>query len=399
MIRRLRTARGWSQARLAQKLVEVSGRPTVTASEVSRWERGGRTPTFWMPHLAAVLGVRQETLELAGVGHAAPAPGLTLAELLPADSDVFAQFDDSAGRHVGADTVRDLSGRVHGLRLADDVLAGGDLIRPAFRELSKAVQLYRESAHTEDVGRAMLIAIGELAQIAGWIASDAGQICEAERAYRIGISAAREAQDGNLAGNLMGTLAYQYANTGRVADAVTLAAAAVDEAGPDAPARARALYLDRVAWANTKAGKVQEVTRALGEAGQAYAEHEPGADEPGYLYWVDAGELKVMEARAYTELQRPLRAVPLLNEVLAQYDATHAREMALYLSWLAIACADANEPEQAAENAQRMLRISADVASERTAERARVVLRRLEAFFDLPEVAQLFEEFGHLIAA
>lgn len=78
----------------------------------------------------------------------------------------------------------DLQQRVHGLRLADDVIAGGDLIRPALRELRSAVKLYRESSHTDDVGRELLRQIGELAQIAGWIASDAGQHSEAEQIYR-----------------------------------------------------------------------------------------------------------------------------------------------------------------------------------------------------------------------
>ena len=43
-----------------------------------------------------------------------------------------------------------------------------------------------------------------------------------------------------------------------------------------------------------------------------------------------------------------MRAIPILTDVLSGYDATHARELALYLSWLAIAWADANEPEEAA---------------------------------------------------
>ncbi|MFD0328261.1 hypothetical protein ACFQZC_08580 [Streptacidiphilus monticola] len=103
---------------------------------------------------------------------------------------------------------------------------------------------------------------------------------------------------------------------------------------------------------------------------------------------MDAGELQVMEARVYTELRRPLRAVPLLSDVLSPYDASHARELALYLSWLAVAYADANEPEAAAQTTARMLTL-ADGGSERTSERARVVLHRLEAFRDVPEVAEL----------
>lgn len=290
--------------------------------------------------------------------------------------------------------VDDLQQRVHGLRLADDFLAGGDLMRPALRELRKSVRMYREHSFSDLTGRQLLIQIGELAQIAGWIASDAGQHEEAERIYRLGLSAATQAEDRTLAGNLAGSLAYQLSNTGRELEGLDLSRAALDGAGPDAPPKARALYLDRVAWAATKAGgteNAQHAMRALGEASQALSEDSEGTESPAYLYWVDAGELQVMESRVFTELRRPLRAVPLLTRVLGRYDATHTRELALYLSWLAIAYADANEPEEAAATAERMLTLSADIASERTAERGRVVLARLAEYADVPEVRAVLD--------
>lgn len=239
----------------------------------------------------------------------------------------------------------------------------------------------------------MLRVIGEFAQIAGWVASDAGQHARAVEAYWLGISAAREAGDGVLESNLLGSLAYQESNVGDVAGAVLRARAALDVAGPGAPARVRALAWDRLAWAHTKAGEAQSAMRALGEAGEALAEYTVGEDEPGYVYWVDAGELQVMEARVYTELRRPLRAVPLLAEVLARYDATHTRELALYLSWLAVALADANEAEEAAATARRMLALAADLSSERTATRARAVLTRLKDYRSVPEVAELLNDY------
>jgi hypothetical protein len=215
---------------------------------------------------------------------------------------------------------------------------------------------------------------------------------EAERIYRLGISAARQAEDHTLAGNIAGSLAYQFSNTGREAEGVTLAQAALHDAGPDAPPKARALYLDRVAWAHTQAGEAQPAMRALGEAGEALSADSEGVESPAYLYWVDAGELRVMESRVYTELHRPLRAVPLLRSVLSEYDATHTREMALYLSWLAVALADANEPEESAAVAERVITLGSDTPSERVAERVRVILRRLEDFADVPEVAALLAE-------
>ncbi|AZQ32641.1 XRE family transcriptional regulator [Streptomyces cyaneochromogenes] len=395
---RLRRDARLSQRGLAERLCRVSGVATLTRNEVSRWERGARVPDAWLPALAVALAVPLGTLERAAAYARGedegrlPGAFATLAELLP-PGDPLEPGDGNSGRRIGASTVAALAGRVHGLRLADDVLAGGDLIDRAFRELSRAVQLHRESSYDEPTGNALLVQIGELSQIAGWIASDAGQHAQAEHAYQLGISAARQAGDGTLVANLAGSLAYQHANTGRELDAVDLAQAALDEAGPSAPPQTRALFFDRVAWAHAKAGRThaQQAMRALGEAHEALTQEAPDP-APQWAYWVSREELEVMDARVYTELARPLRAVPLLRSVLERYDATHARELALYLSWLAVAYADANEPEAAAETAARMFELSADVASERTSERGRVVLRRLADYDDVPEVRELLAE-------
>lgn len=393
-IRRLREERGWSQARLAREVCRAAGviGEPVGRQEISRWETGKRTPREWLPFVAAALGIPvgalKEPRELAGP----PLP--TLADFLPAE-DPLKPLSGRTGRRIGMDAVDELQQRVHGLRLADDVLAGGDLIRPALRDLRRAVKLHRESTYTSEVGRQLLRQIGELAQIAGWIASDAGQHAEAERIYRLGISAARQAEDHTLSGNLAGSLAYQLSNTGREMEGLTLAQAAFRDSQAEAPPKARALYLDRVAWAHTKVGGAengQQAMRALGEAGQALSEDSEGTESPAYLYWVDAGELRVMESRVYTELHRPLHAVPLLREVLSAYDATHTREMALYLSWLAVALADANEPEEAAAVAERVISLGAGTPSERVAERVRVILSRLREYADVPEVAALLAE-------
>ncbi|KJY41501.1 XRE family transcriptional regulator [Streptomyces sp. NRRL B-1568] len=392
-IRRLREERGWSQARLAREVCKAAGviGDPVGRQEISRWETGKRTPREWLSFLAAALGVPVDVLRAPQNPAEPPLP--TLGDFLP-EEDPLSPLEARTGR-IGMSTVDDLQQRVHGLRLADDVLAGGDLIRPALRDLRRAVKLYRENTYGSEVGRQLLRQIGELAQIAGWIASDAGQHEEAERIYRLGISAARQAEDHTLAGNIAGSLAYQLSNTGRESEGLTLAQAALNDAGSEAPPKARALYLDRVAWAHTKAGGVengQQAMRALGEAGQALSEDSPGTESPAYLYWVDAGELRVMESRVYTELHRPLRAVPLLREVLSGYDATHTRELALYLSWLAVALADANEPEEAAAIAERVISLGADTPSERVAQRVRVILGRLQQYADVPEVSALLAE-------
>ncbi|MFI7100175.1 helix-turn-helix domain-containing protein [Streptomyces sp. NPDC050161] len=401
MIKRLRRVHGWSQARLAEKLNEAARdlpelglNANLSRHDVYRWESGLRKPREWLPVLATVLGVSREQLEEAtAVGDVPPSPDpRTVDDFLP-PGDPFAPLAGGLGPRIGRSTVIDLAGRVHGLRLADDVVYGRDLIGRARRDLKSTVTLYRETTHTEVIGRDLLRVIAELAQIVGWVFSDAGEYAEADRVYRLGLSAAQKAQDGTLAGQLLSTLSYQVANQGAPSEAVEMATAAVEIAGPDAPARARALFRDRAAWAHTKAGHPQEAIKALGTAHEALTDGH-GADEPDWTYWVCVEELEVMDARVYTELHKPLRAVPLLTHVLDRYEATHARELALYLSWLAVAYADANEPEEAAATARRMLKLGTGGASERTAARGRVVLERLTPFAKMPEVAALLSEFG-----
>lgn len=65
--------------------------------------------------------------------------------------------------------------------------------------------------------------------------------------------------------------------------------------------------------------------------------------------------------------------------------------MALYLSWLAVALADANEPEEAAVVAERVISLGSDTPSERVAERVRVILDRLQEYADVPEVRAILD--------
>jgi transcriptional regulator with XRE-family HTH domain len=395
---RLRRNAHKSQRQLAELLCAISGTSSVTRNEISRWERGERVPDVWLPALSHALDVPIIDLDRAAayargdtLPYGMPSPIETLAVFLPDDSEHLGPLASRAGRRVGISTAVDLASRAHGLRLADDVIAGGDLLAPAFRELAAAVRLYQETTHTEQVGRALLDSIGELAQIAGWVASDAGQHDMAERAYTLGVSAAREAGDLPLVGNLAGSLAYQLSNTRHELDGLSLARAALEEAGPNARGKARALYHDRVAWAHAKVGDAQPAMRALGSAHDALSDHDSD-DAPAWAYWVSPEELEVMDARVYTELRKPLRAVPLLRDALSRYDTTHTRELALYLSWLAVALADANEPEDAAGTAKRMFDLSADFASDRTSKRAHVVLEKLRIFQDVPEVREVLNE-------
>jgi len=66
LLAQLRGERGLSQLRLADRLCAASGVPTVSRTEVSRWEREERVPgPFWLGWLAAVLEVPPDRLVAA----------------------------------------------------------------------------------------------------------------------------------------------------------------------------------------------------------------------------------------------------------------------------------------------------------------------------------------------
>lgn len=400
LIRTLRLRAGWAEDDLARALVAASGRNTITRTEVWRWEveyEGRTAGPLWLPHIAHVLNVPVCRLQAARaaskaarrIGHnTTAAPAEVLASLLP-PGEPLAACGTQAGRRVGMDDAEALLRRVHGLRLADDVLAGGDLVETCVRELRRTVNLFNQSSHSEEVGRRLLGAVAEMAQLAGWVATDTGGV-DAEPLFRLGASAARQAEDGSLAAHLLGSWGYWTANTGDARRGLELVRAAEAAAGTGVPLVARSLTSARLAWTSALAGDDRTALRAMGEAMQQITDADPReADDQRWLYWVDAPEQEVMQARVATQLHRPLRAVPLLRGVLAGYDPTHVREFALYTSWLITALLDANEMEEAASQAHRMFAMAASVPSTRAAERGDVVLAALRRHRGVPEVAEV----------
>ncbi|WP_254885575.1 hypothetical protein [Streptomyces sp. NA02950] len=199
------------------------------------------------------------------------------------------------------------------LRRLDDVLGGGDTYRVYLGEYQATKTMLREGSYTEETGRALRSVLAEQAQQAGWAAFDAGKHADATSLYETSHQAATEAGDTALAGNALAFLAYQEINTDRSAGMET-AVQACRTAGPDAPPGVRALLHERLAWAYAVAGNASETDRALSIAESALGEGD-GSPQPDWSAWVDRNELQIMTGRCWTELRRPLRAVPVLEDL------------------------------------------------------------------------------------
>jgi tetratricopeptide (TPR) repeat protein len=299
----------------------------------------------------------------------------------------------STGGRVGSDLPEKLRQRTARLRRLDDVLGGGDTYRTYLGEYQSTRSLLRHRTYTQETGRGLLSVLAEQAQQAGWAAFDGGRHAEARGLYEASQKAATDAGDAALAGNALAFLAYQGLRGDRNArqDAVQTAARSCATAGPDAAPGVRALLYERLAWAHAVAGNADETERAL-EAARAALGEVDGTPQPDWAAWVDETELQIMSGRCWTELRRPLRAVPVLESALARFSDSHARDKALYLSWLADSYLTAGEVEQAAAVTGRVLDLSSGVASVRPRERLAPVLQRLGEHQALPAVVDVLEQ-------
>lgn len=350
-LRAAREAAGISLAALAARthyskpllgLLET-GKRTIKLEHIEAYSRGLGIP------IDVLLGPPDDPVRVAH-------------EWLVSDSPTV--IHSSSGRRVGATLAHELENRVIELRHLDDVISSDNLFPVAQKELSEVQELLGSASYTEKIGRRLTIVAAELAQLAGWVASDAGQHSEAQRIYLSGVSAAKCANDRVLVGQLLSSLSYQMANVGDARDAVLLARSAEKGAGSASPV-VRALLLERVAWASAKNQDQNGTLRALDAVDDAYEARAAGIGEPEWVYWLDRHEIDVMAGRCLIELGNPIKAEPLLANAIRSYDADHVREVALYLSWLAEAYARAGIMDAAQKTLMRVQKMAQGIKSAR----------------------------------
>ncbi len=305
-------------------------------------------------------------------------------------ADIPQTVEITAGRRIGTGMVDAVARRVAQLRRVDDFIGGRELRPLVERELRLTAGLLREAAYTDQVGRALLSAVAELCQLAGWVTVDAGAPQRAARHLAVGVHAAHAAGDRPTAANLVSTLSYQVANLDDPQEAILLARSAAAGVRGRASATTCALLNERVAWAHERAGEVRHAERALAAAETEYERRRP-ADDPEWVYWLTEDEIIVMAGRCYVELGQPDRAIPLLTGVLARYDERQTRESALYTSWLAEAHVQAGDVEHAAALAQRTLELSSSTSSSRGDDRVTLLAQRLAPYHTVGAVREFLD--------
>jgi len=431
-----RRARGWSQPRMAYELRRLAQHKEISVAsaaslktQISRWENGHITPDFYQPLLCELFRATPGDLGFTGQelpsdpssGNWAGVALISKREWTRDDlRNLSASFDEaisrsalsdiemlahewlaadkpqlselSAGRHIGDSLVTTIEHRVIQLRRADDFISGRTSHALVRQELQATTDLLNDAALTENQTRRLLTVTGELAQLAAWVAADAGLYRDAAKYTESGVVAAHAADNAPLAANVISTLAYQLANTGNPRQAALLARTAYAGGRHDATATTRALLLERVAWADAKFGDHASCERTLGlvEENFSYTNSE---NDPDWVYWLNREEIDVMAGRCYTELKQPARAKSLLKDAISGYDDTHIRENALYLSWLAEDYILLSEIDAAAEISTQVLELKSRANSVRTDERLRHLAKLLRRYKAVQGAAEFLDRY------
>jgi hypothetical protein len=413
-----RHARGWSQVRAVSELIKTARLKNVTVAsarslktELSRWENGHVTPMHYQALLCAMYNSAAGDLGFGIQGLPAGPSSRIGVELISKQEwgredlrSLSAAFDDALsraaasdiemlahewlsvdkpqlielgiGRRISDSNIATVEHRVMQLRRADDFISGRTSHALVRQELQAATNLLNDAALTEDQASRLLSATGELAQLAAWVAADAGLYRDAAKYAENGIVAAHAADNGALAANIISTFSYQLANTANPRQAAMLARTAYAGVRRDATATTKALLLERAAWADAKSGDLAGCERTLGLVEDNLCDTKTG-DDPDWVYWLNRQEVDVMAGRCYTELKKPAKAEMLLRGALSGYDDALIRENALYLSWLSEDYILLGEIDAACAVATQILELKNRANSARTEERLRHLARLL----------------------
>ncbi|KWW98113.1 hypothetical protein TH66_22865 [Carbonactinospora thermoautotrophica] len=339
---------GWSPRALACRVNRLFGAGTVSPTAPYHWRDAGSVPRPPVPKMAAIVlsrplgktitveelwkGQAQDSPLLIPADHGMDAPwtlagtvrivedwllgglmdrreflAISGSALTTAGWDYLGLEPTRLAAALGGDTVGDTLTRqietmIPSLRDADHRrggLAGLPYVHAQFLAVGA---LLREGGHSDGITRRLLVALGELGDLAGYMAFDAGRHGLAQRYWLTALRAAREAGDQPLAASILGNLSYQATWREDGQDAVSLGEAAV-LASTSATASVRAAATSRLASAYAANGQLSEFRRAAAQAREILENRRP-AHDPGWAEFVSPDYLQAQSAYSLIQLGR-----------------------------------------------------------------------------------------------
>jgi hypothetical protein len=440
----------WSPSRLAETVNELLGQGYVARSTVSEWLHQDRVPRhplptvvahlisdaldrevsveqlwsgrarpaeFWVPadaglqlpwtaegtvgvlddwlrHTGGSIGLdRRIFLSVSGAALTAPAWGYV--DHLGARGSSFAVLSDARRSITVTPAMVDaVAATTAGIRNLGNGEGGHeDNLRFVHHHLIWVGKLLRQARFSSSaVANRLLAEWAQLAQLAAWMANDAGQHGLSQRYFTSGLRAAHTAGDRLVGAYLLAVMSQTAVHRGRLDDGIDLGRAARDavelanaahEAAKSTPALVRAVAASAFAQAQAAVGNARGFHSAADEARTLL--DTPGAldNPPPYLAWFWPANLESCLAQGALTLagvtSRDSRILLDGADAVLRGTATDPagvpRNAVFHVAWLSRAHVAADDLDQAVPAAQVALRRLPTVRSRRCG----LVLRRLEA--------------------
>ncbi len=215
--------------------------------------------------------------------------------------------------------VAQIEASVPHLQRLDDERGGAAGLGYVGAQVRAVLLVLREHEHTPATTRRLLIALSDLAQLAGWMAFDAGQHGLAQRYFFTGLRAAHDSGYRAMEAHILADLAFQATSRGESRDGTSLGEAAARRSA-GTPAAVRASVSSRLAYAYAGAGRIEDCDRAWKESQQHLADRAGGV-EPSWMYYLtpnhldcQAGYAMILAGRRVVSDGEPNRGRELLRK-------------------------------------------------------------------------------------
>jgi hypothetical protein len=292
----------------------------------------------------------------------------------------------AAGRQIGAAEVQAVKAVTATFRTLDNQFGGGYGRSSITAYLNdQAAPMLKQASYTAAFGAALHSAIAEMMLLNGWMAYDLEQHATAAGYLIQALSLTEEACDTALGAEILAGMSHQAAYLGEPEEAVDMARAAGQCAKRAGQPVLIAEALAAEAHGHALAGNPRSAVACLTAAETALAAADP-ADTPAYLGYFDTANLAAKSAQTLRDAGDTTAAIEHAERSL-QMQAGYDRGKVFNLVLLASAHAQAGQVDQAAATGSLALARARTLNSARTRHYVRNLVRRLEPYQDVPEVA------------
>ncbi|MEV2277678.1 hypothetical protein AB0I72_19030 [Nocardiopsis sp. NPDC049922] len=281
-------------------------------------------------------------------------------------------------RRLGHSDVSRLEALTQSLRSLDNLHGGGTARQAVIGQLAGVTDMLANASYTDEVGRRLFTAVGDLAGVAGWMCHDVGLHSSAQHYFLLALRAAKEAGTAHLGAHILNCMARQASHLEHPDDALELVHLALYGVRRVATPTVRAVLHSLEARAHAMMGHPDEFARSAHQAELAFGDSDT-VEEPSWVRFFDTGEYYATIGVCHQIVARvsdPAHAtlsVWMMEQAIQARPVERHRSLAFDHIGLARALLVQRETEAALAKTRTALELLPDLASTRVVDRLREV--------------------------